>query len=269
MSDISSLLVAPVNNGKTKDTSVSTTSAEAQTRGTSNLGKDSFMQLLVAEMKNQDPLEPTTNTEWISQLATFSQLEELQSMSKTTETTQIFSLIGKQVMIKTTDANGKTYLKSGTVDFVSTQGGETKYSVNGNLYDMSNLYSVIDSSYYYEQNRPFVTKEVELTFNGDDPSDLQFEVNLGNDVAQAKNVALMVGDTVLNPNYVYLSGTTVTISRDILNQFEAGSYNIDVVFDDANYTTVYGAVKINVFNPHPIEPDNRTVEEDDIEDNIV
>lgn len=47
----------------------------------SSLGKDAFLQLLVSQMKNQDPMAPTDNQAFIAQLAQFSSLEQLQSMN--------------------------------------------------------------------------------------------------------------------------------------------------------------------------------------------
>ena len=50
----------------------------------SELDKDAFMQLLVAQLENQDPLEPTNNEEFVAQLATFSSLEQLEELNENT-----------------------------------------------------------------------------------------------------------------------------------------------------------------------------------------
>jgi flagellar basal-body rod modification protein FlgD len=85
-------------------------SAEApRTNARQELGKDSFMQLLISQLAYQDPLEPMENTEFISQLAQFSALEQQQNiaagiqllaLSQTASTnSQMVNLIGKRVLI--------------------------------------------------------------------------------------------------------------------------------------------------------------------------
>ena len=53
------------------------------TNPNSQLGEDQFLTLLVTQLKNQDPLEPLNNTDFIAQLATFSSLEKLTSIDGT------------------------------------------------------------------------------------------------------------------------------------------------------------------------------------------
>lgn len=77
--------------------------------GKKELGKDDFMNLLVAQMVNQNPLEPMGNTEFVAQMAQFSSLEqmnniaagmELLALTQTAATnSQMVNLIGKRVLI--------------------------------------------------------------------------------------------------------------------------------------------------------------------------
>ena len=245
-------LMMPVENGKVLENHATTTTAEKkETKGTTNLGQDAFLQLLIAEMQHQDPLEPTTNTEWISQMATFSQLEELQSLSKATENTQLFSLVGKNVIVSTEDTSGNKVLKEGIVDFISMSGGTAKFSINGSLYSMEELYSVVDGDYLYEQNKPGMPESMTFDFNGDEPQDLQFEVNLGAESAKATEVAVLVGNAIIGDEYVVLSGNTVTVKHEILQELQEGSYQFSVVFNDEKLTTVDDKLTVNIYNPHP------------------
>lgn len=52
-----------------------------QTESKDALGRDSFMALLVSQLKNQDPLAPTSNDEMLAQLAQFSSLEQLEELN--------------------------------------------------------------------------------------------------------------------------------------------------------------------------------------------
>ncbi|TFF21696.1 flagellar hook assembly protein FlgD [Jiella endophytica] len=95
----------------------STTSTTAAQTGITNatsgtgLDYDAFLKLLVAEMSNQDPLNPTDSTEYVAQFATFSNVEQaiatnskLDSMLAVSALTQANSLIGRAI----TSADGST-----------------------------------------------------------------------------------------------------------------------------------------------------------------
>ena len=124
-----------------------TTAAEkaqeaVQKKAGGNLDKDAFLQLLVAQMKYQDPLEPTSNTEYISQLATFSELEEMQNVSASMDMYRANSLVGQYVFMN--EENGYA---EGQVDYVVYQGGKIYLSVNEQLYNIDDLDTVADPEY--------------------------------------------------------------------------------------------------------------------------
>lgn len=116
--------------------------------GTDAMGKDQFLQILVAEMQYQDPLEPSSNTEWVSQMATFSQIEELQNVSSSITKGQLQDLVGKLVIVSTTTASGETAYVTGKVETVEMKEEGNYLSVNGYLYKEEELYAVVDEDYY-------------------------------------------------------------------------------------------------------------------------
>ncbi|MHA5870741.1 flagellar hook assembly protein FlgD, partial [Pseudomonas aeruginosa] len=72
-------------NGSNRAAGSGATETGQSVKGSSNLGKDEFLKLLVAQLKNQDPMSPQQNGEFIAQLAQFSTVEGVQSLNKSME----------------------------------------------------------------------------------------------------------------------------------------------------------------------------------------
>lgn len=142
-------LTAPVVKGVIQDITASSSSlSSAKTESSTTLDKDAFLQLLVAQMKYQDPLEPTSNTEYISQFATFSELEEMQNLSSSMDLQRASALVGQQVIMKvTSESTGETNYVSGKVDYVVYENGKPYLSIDGSLYSIDDLDTVADEEY--------------------------------------------------------------------------------------------------------------------------
>ncbi len=104
------------------------------------LGKDDFLQLLVTQLKYQDPSKPMEDTAFISQMAEFSALEQMTNMSKGFENLAgnlnsafVLSLIGKDVEI-----TNNTNVVSGKVNEV-TLGSSPQVNVEGSYYAIDNI----------------------------------------------------------------------------------------------------------------------------------
>lgn len=138
-------LVQSVENGKIVET---TSSNETTTAANNDLGYDQFLQLLCAEMQYQDPLEPTSNTEYVAQLATFSQMEATLSMQNTLLSSNANSLVGKYVIVKSTSTTtGETTASAGYVDYVQYENNKQYLYINGNRYSLEDVYQVADTDY--------------------------------------------------------------------------------------------------------------------------
>ena len=123
------------------------TISEKTSEQASAMDKDAFLQLLVAQMKYQDPMEPTSNTEYISQYAQFSELEAMNNLSSNMDLQRATSLVGKEVIVKSTGASGDPVYVQGKVDFVSQEGSKAFLNINGQKYGIETLDSVVDENY--------------------------------------------------------------------------------------------------------------------------
>lgn len=115
----------------------STSNVQKASSKTNEMGKDQFLSILVAQLQNQDPMNPMNDTEFIAQMAQFTSVEQLMNMSGELALIRqnigtASSLIGKTVTWNQFDSNGKVVQMSGVVDSIISQDGLLYVEVNGN-----------------------------------------------------------------------------------------------------------------------------------------
>lgn len=141
-------LIAQFKDGEFMTKTASTESlSKSKEKNSSGIDSDAFLTLLVAEMQNQDPLEPTSNTEWISQYATFTEVSEIQEIGNDMQSVKAQDLVGEHVIMKVTSSSGNTDYVTGQVDYVTYEEGKAYLSINGSLYSIDDLDTVASTQY--------------------------------------------------------------------------------------------------------------------------
>lgn len=148
-------VMAVVKNGEIVETDSQNSLKKTDTASQNGMDKDAFLQLLVAQMQYQDPLEPTSNTEYISQYAQFSQVEQMQNLAATSELGRATSLVGQQVYIKTTDSKGDVKYVDGKVDYVVFENNKAYLAIDEELYSLDDLDTVADAEYLAAYNKAY------------------------------------------------------------------------------------------------------------------
>lgn len=155
---------AKIEDGKIVESTSASSLANSTSKDKSTLDKDAFLGLLVAQMKYQDPLEPTSNTEFVAQYAQFSSLEQMQNMSATLELSRASTLVGQVVSVNTTNSSGQAIQIQGKVDFVIYENGKAFVSIGDALYSLDDVYGVADQEYLdaYDLAASFMVKMAKL-----------------------------------------------------------------------------------------------------------
>jgi len=136
-------------------------SEQARTTGLQN-NSNTFLTLMMKQLENQDPTEPVDNTQWLSQLAQYSSLEQMTQMNSglencakyisamyddmmiNSEINQTLSMIGKDVTLQIPneqDPKNPTVI-TGNVTEASFEDGSGKIKVNGEYYSIENVVAI-------------------------------------------------------------------------------------------------------------------------------
>ncbi len=131
-------------------------SNQSQSRTPSpELGKDEFIKILMTQLQNQDPLNPMEDKDFIAQMATFSQLEQMMNMASSIDTlvhNQLISpviqyshMVGKEVSYEDiSESNQKEVISSKVVSVSQKDGWAILELENGEEIYADSILKVLD-----------------------------------------------------------------------------------------------------------------------------
>ncbi|MCQ2969480.1 MAG: flagellar biosynthesis protein FlgD [Clostridium sp.] len=223
MSDISttSNKVTGYNSGSYTDRGT------AIVKGSGGLDKNAFLQILVAELSNLDPTADVDSTQYVTQLAQFSSMEQMSNLNATMSNSSAYSIVGKGVTLSITDSEGNPY--SGIVKGVSGN--------NGSDYTLSVLVNEKGENKYIDVSM----KYVETVLDAGDSSLAPLN-------SMNTNIAMMTASSYIG-KYVELisskeDGATEKISGKVLTAIrDNGQINLKVELSNGeikeyNYNSV-------------------------------
>jgi flagellar basal-body rod modification protein FlgD len=127
-----------VNAATAATSNVFGTTDTTSTRQTTLSQKD-FLQLLVTQMQNQNPLSPQSDTQMAAEMAQFSSLQQSSDMASSLGMMQASSLLGSTVTLQ---VDAKT-ITSGVVQGVVLQDGKPQILVDNKAYALSQVVAVV------------------------------------------------------------------------------------------------------------------------------
>lgn len=102
-------------------------SETSATNPNGTLGQEGFLKLMVAQLQEQNPMEPGNSNEYVNELATFTEMEQMTNLASSSELSGAVELIGHEVSY--TDALGK--LTTGTVEGVQRTSSGMTATISG------------------------------------------------------------------------------------------------------------------------------------------
>ncbi|MBW7453712.1 flagellar hook capping FlgD N-terminal domain-containing protein [Paenibacillus sepulcri] len=114
------------------------------------LGKDQFLRILLTQLQNQDPMQPLEDKDFIAQMAQFSSVEQLMSMSgELTKLRQNLgmasTMIGKEVQWYENGENGELVPKTGIVDSIIVTEGVQYARIGDQDINLDNIVSITNA----------------------------------------------------------------------------------------------------------------------------
>jgi len=103
---------------------------------------EDFLQLMITQLSNQDFLNPTDNSQFLTQMAQFSSMQQMQTLAGYSKSNYTMSLLGKEVVLTKYSVGGNASQVTGIVERVSLANDDFKILVDGTFYGLDQVISV-------------------------------------------------------------------------------------------------------------------------------
>ncbi len=103
---------------------------------------DMFLQLMISQMQNQDPMNPVDNTQYVTQMSQIAAMQQMQELAYYSRSNFVMSMIGKEVTVAQNKIGGGYTQVTGPVERVSIVEGEYRVVVGGKQYSLQQIMEI-------------------------------------------------------------------------------------------------------------------------------
>lgn len=103
---------------------------------------DDFLNLMVVQLQNQDFMNPVDDTQYVTQLAQFATMQQMQEMATYMKTNYVMSLVGQEITAAKFTVSGELQKETGKVEKISLVNNEFKVYVNGKQFTLEQIMEV-------------------------------------------------------------------------------------------------------------------------------
>ncbi len=201
---------------------------------------DDFLNLMVAQLKNQDFMNPVDDTQFVAQLAQFASMQQMQELAAYSKQNYVSSLLGKKVTASKFTVSGDLDTETGTVQKVTLSNNEYGIYVNGKQYSLDQIMELHEgqSETSYDASVQNISKvgtsdrwiEIEWPFVSSDPA---VQKNLKYSVYYSEEpLGSTVEDIMKNGTLSGLANRP-NINTDLITGLKADTdYYISVIVED-------------------------------------
>ena len=223
-------------------------------RSKDSVSAQDFLNLMVAQLRNQDFMNPVDDTQYVTQLAQFATMQQMQELAEYTKMSYAMSLVGKNVTVARFNVSGGVDRQLGPIQKVSLVDGEYQIYVNDKAYTLDQIMELNNGTEVKDDGSlNVINKTLQASVEGNEVTLKWPAASLDEAVASKLSYSLYYSsskemDTL---DDVLKNGTPVAIkgnsTEETIRGLKPGTYFANIVVTDAaGKKSVYQKATFNV-----------------------